>query len=55
MFSIDFGQNVSQIWIINFGITTVGDLIFKDVLVAAILVFFALYLSEIKEKCKKRN
>jgi len=37
MFSIDFGHNTSQIWLLNFGITTLIDALFKDVAVAILL------------------
>ena len=55
MFSIEFGHNTSQIWLINFAITTTSDVLFKDVLIAAIPVFFVLYVPMIKEKCQKRQ
>ena len=55
MFSIEFGHNTSQIWLLNFGITTIGDIVCKDVLVAYIGVLISLYLPVLKEKCKKRK
>ena len=54
-FSTEFGHNTSQIWLVNFGITTLGDTICKDVIVAVISVLVALYLPECKEKCKCRK
>ena len=59
LFSIAFGQNTSQIWLINFAITKFGDFLFKDALIACVSVFAALYLPRIKEvcneKCRKRK
>ena len=55
MFSIEFGHNTAQIWIINFGITTTGDILCKDTILALIMAFFGLYLPFVKERCKKRN
>ena len=55
MFSIEFGHNTSQTWLLNFGITTWLDIIFKDVLVAIIMVLIVLYLPIIKYKCKNRK
>ena len=44
MFSIEFGQNTSKIWLLNFGITTVGDVLVKEVLIAVILTSIPLCL-----------
>ena len=55
MFSIDFGHNTSQIWLINFGITTITDIFVKDLAVALLMVSIGIYLPMIKEKLKKRN
>ena len=55
MFSVEFGHNTSQIWLMNFAITTCIDIVFKDVFVAALTVFLALYIPMLKEKCKKRK
>jgi len=55
MFSVEFGHNTSQIWLINFAITTGGDIVCKDVCVAAITVFLAIYLPILKAKCMKRK
>ena len=55
MFSVEFGHNTSQIWLINFAITTGGDIVCKDVCVAAITVFLALNIPKVKEKIKKRK
>ena len=55
MFSVEFGQNTSQIWLISFAIATGCDIICKDVFIAAITVVLALYLPMLKEKCKKRE
>jgi len=54
-FSTEFGHNTSQIWLVNFGITTLGDIICKDVIVATFSVLIALYLPALKEKCKKKK
>ena len=48
MFSIEFGHNTSQTWLLNFGITAVVDAIFKDPLVAVIGVLIAMYLPILK-------
>ena len=55
MFSIEFGHNTSQIWLLNFGITTIIDAVCTDVLVAVLLVLLVLYLPRIKEECKRRK
>ena len=55
MLSVEFGKNTSQIWLINFAITTVSDIVIKDVCVAALTVFLVLYRPILKEKCKKRK
>ena len=51
MFSVEFGHNTSQIWLITFAITTASDVVCKDVLVAVFTVLFVLYLPMMKEKC----
>ena len=55
MFSIDFGHNTSQIWLLNFGITTLIDALFKDVAVAILLGLLITQLPRIKEECQKRK
>ena len=54
-FSTEFGQNTSQSWLVNFGITTLGEIICKDQIITVITAFLALYLPECKEKCKKKK
>ena len=51
LFSTEFGHNTSQIWLVNFAITTLGDIICKDVIVAVISVLAVIYLPVCKEKC----
>ena len=53
MFSIELGHNTSQTWLLNFGITNMGDIATTDVLVAIIGVL--LELSILKRKCKRRK
>ena len=55
MFSIEFGHNTSQTWLLNFGITTMGDIVTTDVLVAIIGVLLVLYFPILKQKCKRRR
>ena len=53
-FSISFGYNTSMMWLVNFGITFVGDVVGKDVLIACLSVLLAIYLPVLKDKCKKK-
>ena len=36
MFSIAFDHNTSQVWVINFGITIIGDICVKEVIIAVL-------------------
>ena len=49
MFSQEFGHNTSQIWLLNFGITSLIDIIVTDVLVAFAGVLFVLYFPKLKQ------
>ena len=54
-FSTAFGHNISQTWVVNFGITSLLEIICKDQVISIITAFVALYLPECQEKCKKKS
>ena len=55
MFSLEFPINVTQTWLLNFGITTVIDTMFKNILISSFEVLLVLYLPKIKAKWKSRK
>ena len=53
MFSIAFDRNTSQTWLINFAITTIGDILIKDVIMAIILASFIIGGNKAKVEMKR--
>ena len=51
-FSLSFGFNTTQAWMINFGFTTAFDILVKDSISASVLSIFFMVLPRIK-CCKK--
>jgi hypothetical protein len=54
-FSLEFGFNTTQIWMINFGFSTAVEILLKDAIVAMSVSFIMILIMLCKQRCKKKR